>query len=226
MKKILAIVLMTMLLVTPALASGEPAAQAPAAAATVAAPVAEPECNHAFTVEQTAVATCTEKGLLTYACSKCDLTYTVETLPIGHAPSAAAATCDTDVVCLNCGEILEAAIGHAYAYQNDYVQAEDGTFTAFGTWLCENCGDVTEATEGNAVYYAGLQAEKDASAEPSAEASSEASAEAAAEPAAEVANPNYDPYAYNWASICLTVAIVIVVVGAVLMLSFGKKKKD
>lgn len=225
MKKILAIVLMTMLLVTPALASGEATAEAPAAAATaVAAPVAEPECNHAFTVEETAAATCTEKGLLTYACSKCGLTYTVETLPIGHAPSAAAATCDTDVVCLNCGEVLEAAIGHAHEYQYDAVIAEDGSYISYGTWLCANCGDVTEATEGNAVYYYGQQ-EAAASGETSAEASSEASAEAAPAEAAP-ANPNYDPYAYNWASICLTVAIVIVVVGAVLMLSFGKKKKD
>lgn len=228
MKKILAIVLMTMLLVTPALASGEAAAEAPAAeaATAVAAPVAEPECNHAFTVEQTATATCTEKGLLTYACSKCGLTYTVETLPIGHAPSAAAATCDTDVVCLNCAEVLEAAIGHAHEYQYDAVTAEDGSYISYGTWLCANCGDVTEATEGNAVYYYGQQ-ETAASGETSAEASTEASAEAApAEAEATVANPNYDPAAYNWASICLTIAIVIVVVGAVLMLSFGKKKKD
>ena len=226
MKKILAIVLMTMLLVTPVLASGEATAEAPAAeaATAVAAPVAEPECNHAFTVEQTAAATCTEKGLLTYACSKCGLTYTVETLPIGHAPSAAAATCDTDVTCLNCGEVLEAATGHAYEYQYDAVTAEDGSYVSYGTWLCTNCGDVTEATEGNAVYYYGQQ-ETAASGETSAEASTEASAEAA-EPAAEVANPNYDPDAYNWASICLTLTIVIVVVLAVLMLSFGKKKKD
>lgn len=219
MKKILAIVLMTMLLVTPALASGEAAAQAP-----VAAPAAEPACNHAFTVEKTVEETCTEKGLLTYACSKCDLTYTVETLPTGHAPSAVAATCDTDVVCLNCGEVLEAAIGHAHEYQYDAEIAEDGSYISYGTWLCANCGDVTEATEGNAVYYYGQQ-ETAASGETSAEASTEASAEAAPAEAA-VANPNYDPYAYNWASICLTIAIVIVVVGAVLMLSFGKKKKD
>ena len=224
MKKILAIVLMTALLVCPVFASGDATAEAPAAvaeAAAPAAPVAEPECNHAFTVEETAVATCTEKGLLTYACSKCGLSYTVETLPTGHTPSAAAATCDQDVVCTQCGEVLETAIGHAYTYQNDYVQAEDGTFVSFGTWACDNCGDVVEATEGNAVYYAGLEAESAAS----GEASAEASAEAAAEPAAEVANPNYDPADYNWASICLTIAIVIVVVGAVLMLSFGKKKK-
>lgn len=226
MKKILAIVLMTMLLVTPALASGEATAEAPAAeaATAVAATVAEPECNHAFTVEQTAAATCTEKGLLTYACSKCGLSYTVETLPIGHAPSAVAATCDTDVVCLNCGEVLEAAIGHAHEYQYDAVIAEDGSYISYGTWLCANCGNMTEATEGNAVYYYGQQ-ETAASGETSAEASAEA-APAEEEAAVEVANPNYDPYAYNWASICLTIAIVIVVVGAALMLSFGKKKKD
>ena len=108
--------------------------------------------------------------------------------------------------------------------RHDAVIAEDGSYISYGTWLCANCGDVTEATEGNAVYYYGQQ-EAAASGETSAEASSEASAEAAPAEAAP-ANPNYDPYAYNWASICLTVAIVIVVVGAVLMLSFGKKKKD
>ena len=224
MKKILAIVLMTALLVCPVLASGEPA-QAPAQAAAQAAPAAEPECNHAFTVEQTKAETCTEKGLLTYACGKCGLTYTVETLPTGHTPSAAAATCEENVVCITCGEVLEAATGHAYEYQYDAVMAEDGSFVSFGTWLCTNCGDVTEATEGNAVYYMQEQQAAPASDEASGEASADASAEAAPEET-DVANPDYDPAAYNWTSICLTFAIITVAVGAVLMLSFGKKKKD
>ena len=224
MKKILAIVLMTLLLVTPALASGEATAEAAAEVAVEAAPAAEPACNHAFTVEKTVEETCTEKGLVTYTCSKCELTYTVETLPTGHAASAAAATCTDDVVCLNCGEVLEAAIGHAYTYQMDAVVAEDGSYVSYGTWACDNCGDVIDATEGNAVYYYGQAAEATGSSE---EASAEAAAETVVEEAAvEVANPNYDPYAYNWASICITIAIVIVVVGAALMLSFGKKKKD
>lgn len=221
MKKILAIVLMTALLVCPVFASGEAMVQAPAAAPVV---TPEPACNHAFTVEKTVEETCTEKGLLTYACSKCDLTYTVETLPIGHNASAAAATCEEDVVCLNCGEVLETAIGHAYTYQMDAEVAEDGSFVTFGTWACDNCGDVIDATEGNAVYYYGEAEAAASSAEPSAEASEEASAEA--EPAVELANPNYDPAAYNWTQICLILAIVVIVVGAVLMLSFGKKKKD
>lgn len=69
-----------------------------------------------------------------------------------------------------------------------------------------------------------------ASGEPAAsgEASGEAAAaseEAPAEEAA-VANPNYDPYAHSWASIEIVITIVIIVVGAILMLSFGKKKID
>ena len=214
MKKILAIVLMTMLLVCPVFASGDAAAQAPAAAPVAA----EPACNHTFVVESVEP-TCTEKGLNAWTCSQCGYGFTMEVPALGHAASASAATCTDDVVCLNCGEVLEAAYGHAYTYQMDAVKAEDGSFVSFGTWACDNCGDVIDATEGNAVYYY-AETEPAGSSE---EASAEASAEAEAAPA--VANPNYDPAAYNWASICLTLAIVIVVVGAVLMLSFGKKKK-
>ena len=216
MKKILAIVLMAAVLVCPAFASGEPAAQAaqPAAAQTTQA-----DCNHDFKVEITAAATCTEKGLLTYSCSKCGLTYTVETVPTGHKPNAAAATCTEDVVCTVCGTVLAPATGHTYSYQYDAQQNEDGTFASFGNWKCDVCGDVVPATEGNAVYYYGLQSEAPASGEASGEASG--SEEAPAE--ATLANPNYDPDAHNWSGITATLAIIIVAVGIVLMLSFGKK---
>lgn len=213
MKKILAIVLMTLLLVTPALASGEAVAQAP-----VVTP--EPACNHYYVVE-TVEATCTEKGLTTYTCNQCGAGFAMEIPATGHSASAVAATCTEDVICIDCGEVLATAIGHAYTYQMDAVKAEDGSFVSYGTWACDNCGDVIDATEGNAVYYYGETEEAGSSEEASAEASPEAAPAEAA-----VANPDYDPYAYNWASICLTIAIVIVVVGAVLMLSFGKKKKD
>lgn len=223
MKKILAIVLMTMLLVTPVLASGEAAAQA-----TVAAPAAEPACNHHFVVESVE-ATCTEKGANTWTCSLCGYSFTMETPATGHTASAAAATCEEAVVCVDCGEVLVAASGHEYAYQNDYVVAEDGSFSSFGTWACANCGDVIDATEGNAVYYAAeaeAAAAPAASGEASSEASGEASSEASAEAVVEVSNPNYDPDAYNWATIEITLVIICLVVFAVLMLSFGKKKKD
>ena len=215
MKKILAIVLMAAVLVCPAFASGEPAAQA----AQPAAQTAQADCNHDFKVEITTAATCTEKGLLTYSCSKCGLTYTVETVPTGHKPSAAAATCTDAVVCTVCGTVLETATGHTYSYQYDAEQNEDGTFASFGTWKCDVCGDVVPATEGNAVYYYGLQSEAPASGEASGEASG--SEEAPAE--AELANPDYDPDAHNWSGITSTLAIIIVAVGIVLMLSFGKK---
>lgn len=210
MKKILAIVLMAAVLVCPAFASGEPAAQT--AQTPAAAQTAQAGCNHDFKVDITTAATCTEKGLLTYSCAKCGLTYTVETVPTGHKPNAAATTCTNAVVCTVCGTVLESAAGHTYSYQYDAEQNEDGTFATFGNWKCDACGDVVPATEGNAVYYYGLQT------------AAPASGEASGAPAeAEVANPNYDPEAHNWTSISVTLAIVIVAVGAVLMLSFGKK---
>ena len=221
MKKILAIVLMTALLVCPVFASGEAAVQAPVAAPVV---TPEPACNHYFAVEVVEAA-CTENGQQIYTCNLCGYGFVLEIPATGHSVSAAAATCTEDVVCVDCGVVFETAIGHVYTYQMDAEVAEDGSFVTFGTWACDNCGDVIDATEGNAVYYYGVAEQPaDPSAEPSAEASEEASAEA--EPAVELANPNYDPAAYNWTQICLILAIVVVVVGAVLMLSFGFKKKD
>lgn len=219
MKKILAIILMTAVLVCPAFASGE-AAAAPAAAETAAAP-------H-YTLQVIEPATCTENGVSAYVDSSTgDVLFTFETAATGHVPSASAPTCTDPVVCEKCGEVLEPAIGHNYTYQFDAVQNEDGSFASFGTWKCENCGDVVAATEGNAVYYYGAEepaASEEASGEPSGEAaaSEEASEEAAADTA--VSNPDYDPDAHNWASIEIIMALVIVAVGVILMLSFGKKK--
>lgn len=239
MKKILAIVLMTAVLVCPVFASGEPAAADTAVAAESAAP-------H-YTLQVIQEATCTEKGVSAYVDSSTgDVLFTFETEAEGHNPGAAAANCDTAVVCTKCGEVIEPATGHDYTYQYDAVQNADGTFASFGTWKCDKCGDVVDATEGNAVYYYGVEetapaapaasgepaattasGEMGASGEPAAtgDASAETSGEAAAEETTtEVSNPDYDPFAHDWASICIVMALVIVVCGAVLMLSFGKKK--
>ena len=228
MKKLLVIVLMMAVLVCPVLASGEAAAPA-AAVDTSGAP------HYVLQVIQEA--SCTENGVSAYVDeSTGEVLFTFETAATGHVPSAGAPTCTEAVVCTVCGETLEPAVGHAYTYQFDAVRNEDGSFASYGTWKCDNCGDVVAATEGNAVYYYAdaepaaepATAEPAASAEPagSAEASAEtASAEASGEEsAAEVANPDYDPDAHNWASIEIVLALVIVVLGAVLMLSFGKKK--
>lgn len=222
MKKILAIVLMAAVLVCPVFASGEASAQpaAPAAAAAEAAPaVTETTQAPHYVLEVVTPATCTENGVSAYVDGNTGETlFTFETAATGHVPSADAPTCTDPVVCTQCGEILEPAVGHSYTYQYDAVQNEDGTFASYGTWKCDNCGDVVAATEGNAVYYYGAEAAAPAASE---EASGE-SAEAA--PAAEASNPNYNPEAHNWASIEIVLALVVVVVGAILMLSFGKKK--
>lgn len=266
MKKILAFVLMTAVLVCPVLASGDAQETSAEPAAAEAAPEAAVEAAEApfYALEVVEPATCTENGVSAYVDSSTgEVLFTFETAATGHVPSANAPTCTDAVVCLECGEVLEPAIGHAYTYQYDAVRNADGSFASFGTWKCDNCGAVVDATEGNAVYYYGAaepvveEPAADASAEPAAEASSEAESsaepareasaepaeesgasaeaadettaepaaeEAAAEEASEPANPNYDPAAHNWAGIELVLVLVIVVIGAVLMLSFGKKK--
>ena len=217
MKKILAIVLMMAVLVCPVLASGE----APAAAAPAVAAGSAPH----YELQVIQEATCTENGVSAYVDSSTgEVLFTFETAATGHVPSANAPTCTDAVVCTVCGETLEPATGHSYTYQYDAVQNEDGSFASFGTWQCENCGDVVDATEGNAVYYYGAAAAPAAPAGPSQEASGEGASAETEEAAPEVKNPNYDPAAHNWASIEIVLALVIVVVGAVLMLSFGKKK--
>ena len=259
MKKILAFILMAAILAVPAMASGEPAASSePAPAAEAPAAAVQDTAANRVTVEVTVEATCVDKGLLTYTypdgqtmevetvptgqhdyvatvteatctedgvttytCSVCGDTYTEVIPAAGHTPSAPAATCTEAVICTVCGETLEPATGHAYTYQYDADQNEDGSFATFGTWACDNCGDILDATEGNAVYYYG---QRDAG------ASDEAPPEEAAAP--EVSNPDYDPDAHNWGTIEGVMAIVIIVVLAVLMLSFGKgtpvapKKED
>ena len=241
MKKLLAIVLMMAVLVCPVLASGEASGDASAepaataaepAAATAAEPAAELDAAGAphYELQVIQEPTCTENGVSAYVDESTGaVLFTFETAATGHVPSAGAATCTESVVCTVCGETLEPASGHAYTYQYDAVQNEDGSFASFGTWKCDNCGDVVNATEGNAVYYYGVTtpaAEPEASAEAADEASAEASDEASATEAeaAAVGNPDYDPDSYNWASIEIVLALVIVVLGAVLMLSFGKKK--
>lgn len=215
MKKLLAIVLMMAVLVCPALASGEAPAAAPAAA----------QAPH-YVLQVIQEPTCTENGISAYVDeSTGEVLFTFDTAALGHVPSANAPTCTDPVVCLVCGETLAPATGHAYAYQYDAVQNEDGSFASFGTWKCDNCGDVVDATEGNAVYYYNAEAPAPAApAGPSEEASGEAASPEAEEAAPAAANPNYDPNGYSWASIEIILALVIVVVGAVLMLSFGKKK--
>ncbi|MCD7769980.1 MAG: hypothetical protein LUH36_07705 [Oscillospiraceae bacterium] len=170
--------------------------------------------EHSY-VASTKEATCTEEGLITYTCSVCGDTYT-EVLPTTeHTPSAEEATCTEAVVCTVCGTELVPATGHSYTYQYDAVIAEDGTYESYGTWVCDNCGDVLDATEGNAIYYYGLLEGDDA-------APDTASAEAAEAEAVEVSDPNNG----LWYTISVIMVIILVAELAIIMLSFGRKKKD
>ena len=64
-------------------------------------PTPVPECQHAY-VKETTPPTCTENGLDTFTCAKCDYCYTIQINATGHSPKAAVeenrveATCTTD----------------------------------------------------------------------------------------------------------------------------------
>ena len=219
MKKILAIVLMTALLVCPVFASAEAAGASaePAAADLYAA------------VEVTKAATCTENGLLTYTLSD-GTVIQIETPATGahdYVVTETPATCTEDgavvSVCSVCGDTVTEAIpaaGHNYEYQYDAQQAEDGSFVTYGTWACTVCGNVVDATEGNAAYYYG----ESETAAPAASDEAGASAEASEEASDEAAAPA-DPQNGKWAGIELVVALVLVLELAVIMFSFKKKSK-
>lgn len=186
-------------------------------------------------VETVVAPTCTNAGYTKMTCVNCGDSYAVkgsETPALGHefTETVVEATCAHDGsvtrTCSRCGTVeteVIPALEHSYVYQNDAVVGQDGSIVSYGTKVCSVCGAVANAS---AEDYAAVSAPA-ASGEPSGEASGEPSGEAAATDAAtEIANPDYDPNSYNWTSICLVLVVVIVVIGAILMLSFGKKKED
>ena len=198
--------------------------------------IVTPATGHNY-VESVVAPTCTSAGYTQMTCVNCGDSYAVkgsETPALGHefTETVVEATCAHDGsitrTCARCGLVEQDVIlapEHQYVYQNDSVVGQDGSIISYGTKVCAVCGAIAPAS---AEDYAAVSTPA-ASGEPSGEASGEPSGEASGEPAAaetEVANPNYDPNAYNWTSMCLTLVVVIIVVGAILMLSFGKKKKD
>jgi hypothetical protein len=249
MKKILAIVLMMAVLTCPAFASGEPAAQAETASAA-AETVNQAECNHAFSVEVTKEATCTEKGLLTYTCSVCGLTYTVETLPTGehdYVASVKEATCaeegEITYTCSMCGDTY-----------SETIPTLDHTPSAAASSCTENvvctvCGELLQVATGHAyTYQYDAEIAEDGSyvtygtwacdncgdvleaTEGNAvyyygllETAGGASGEASGEASEEVVELA-DPNNGVWATVETIAVVVLIVECAVLMLSFGKKK--
>lgn len=108
--------------------------------------------EHDYVLMDTSVS-CTEPGTAYYTCSLCGDAYTEPIPAAGHTPDREAPGCTDGVRCTVCGELLERALGHDYAYQFDAQPDGEGGFVSYGTWRCANCGDVLAATRGNAVYY-------------------------------------------------------------------------
>lgn len=106
-------------------------------------------CEHSYTSKATTIATCTEDGVRTYTCSKCDNSYTKKISATGHSYTekiTAEATCTEDgektFTCSKCNDSYTAKIpatGHNYT-ENITTEAtctEDG----IKTFTCSACND-------------------------------------------------------------------------------------
>lgn len=199
--------------------------------------IVTPATGHHY-VETVVAPTCTNAGYTQMTCVNCGDSYAVkgsETPALGHefTETVVEATCAHDGsvtrTCSRCGLVeteVTPALEHSYVYQNDAVVGQDGSIVSYGTKVCSVCGAIANASAEDYAAANTSSASGEPSGEASSEASGEASGEAAAETATEVVNPNYDPDSYNWTSICIVLTVVTVVIGAILMLSFGKKKED
>lgn len=106
-------------------------------------------CEHDYSAAITTPATCTEKGIKTFTCTKCGDSYTEAIPSIGHnydKTSVVAPTCDekgyTAHICSNCGDsyqdTLVPATGHSY---DDGVITKASTCAEAGvkTFTCSVC---------------------------------------------------------------------------------------
>lgn len=127
----------------------------PAHAAGGQASSADPSvCAHQFEVSVIREATCAEKGLLAYACAKCGLTYTAETLPDGahdYQLTETTATCTEDgeatYTCSRCGDTYSEAVqaaGHV---------PEEAPATCTHSQRCAVCGQVLTPATGHDYVY-------------------------------------------------------------------------
>lgn len=144
MRKLFVFLLLAALLATPAYAASDSGRTA----------VDPARCSHHFEVTVLQEATCADKGLLAYTCSKCGLTYTAETLPSGehdYALTGTTATCildgDATYTCTRCGDTYTEhviATGHV---------PEDRPASCTHSRVCANCGEVLTPATGHDYVY-------------------------------------------------------------------------
>ena len=86
-------------------------------------------------------ATCNSEGVLVHHCLDCDAISLEAVSATGHTPGPAA-TCTEPRLCLNCGAVLEAPLGHVYQASVTEPTCEHMGYT---TYLCLRCGDTYKA---------------------------------------------------------------------------------
>ena len=111
--------------------------------------------GHSFNSTITTPATCTAKGIRTYTCSICGVSYNEEIDMISHMPAidaAVAATCTKTGLtegshCSVCGKVITAqkviySTGHSYVKEVTAPTCKDDGYT---TYTCSVCGDSYKA---------------------------------------------------------------------------------
>lgn len=145
MKKVLAVLLLAVLLVSLCACKSNEEPNASTESKTAAA------CEHEYIEKVTKVETCQEEGEKTFTCTKCQDTYT-ETIKT-QAHIYLDADCTTAKTCVNCGETQGRAKGHDYIQgvctyckedQPGYKAFSTSTWQIMGRTFAENELDVIE----------------------------------------------------------------------------------
>ncbi|MBO5892026.1 MAG: hypothetical protein J6Q30_04860 [Oscillospiraceae bacterium] len=130
MKKVLAVLLLAVLLVSLCACTPEDPSNSPSESVS---------CEHEYTEEVTKVETCQEEGEKTFTCTKCKDTYTEAVKMQAH--TYLDADCTTAKTCVDCGTTQGKAKGH------DYIQGvctrcreDQPGYKAFGTNTWETMG--------------------------------------------------------------------------------------
>ena len=151
MKKVVAVLLLTVLLVSLC------------ACSNTENPSNKPSCEHQYTEKVTKAATCAEEGEKTFTCTKCKDTYTESIKTKAHTYMDA--DCETPKTCVNCETTQGRAKGHDYIQgvctrcegnQPGYIALAGNVWQTMGKTFSEQELDVIQLriTDEGAVIHA------------------------------------------------------------------------